>query len=280
MGKVSEAAQQNEIVRADSASNLKAILTNNWDRMAAVMPKHMSSDRLLSLATSSINKNPKLAQCTPASVLSCFMRCSSLGIEPSDVDGLGRAYIIPYGSTATFILGYRGMLELARRSGDIMSIYAKAVYEGDVFASWEDEAGSHFRFEKNNDVERTPGNLTQVFMFARFKNGGSHYEHMTKAEVEAIRKRSKSKDSGAWVSDYEAMAKKTVVRRAFPYLPVSIDAQRAAALDETDGGYTSQIIHGDIVDMTSADAKADETGLATDDVSDTQGTLSADVSTN
>ncbi len=90
--------------------------------------------------------------------------------------------------------------------------------------------------------ERTPDKLTHVYMVAHFKDGGHYIDVMTRAEVEKVRQRSKAKDSGPWVTDYEAMARKSVVRRGFPYLPVSIEAQMAASSDETDGGFTATVI--------------------------------------
>lgn len=272
MGRIKEAAENTDLTPADPKDAIEKVLKNNWGRITAVMPRHMSPDRLLSLCTSTINKTPLLAQCTVASLLSCFMRCSSLGLEPSDVDGLGRAYILPYNTKnkatgryeyqATFILGYKGMLDLARRSGAIKDIVARAVYEGDEF---------EYGFGLNERLDHKPSGspkagkdkqgakLTHVYMIANFVNGGHYIDVMTADECEATRKRSKSPNAGPWVTDYEAMCKKTVIRRAFPYLPVSIEAQEAAAADETDGGFSNQfefdpIIEPDIVETELPDA--------------------------
>lgn len=265
MGKIKEAAERTDLAPAAPKTAIEEVLNRNWGRIAAVMPRHMSPDRLLSLCTSTINKNPLLAQCTPASLLSCFMRCSSLGLEPSDVDGLGRAYIIPYNvknkatnryeHQATFIIGYKGMLDLARRSGDIKDIVARAVYEGDSFdyGFGLDERLDHRPSGKPKAGKDKDGaKLTHVYMIANFVNGGHYIDVMTADEVEDSRRRSKSPYAGPWVSDYEAMAKKTVIRRAFPYLPVSIEAQEAVAADDTDGGFTGQIEFDPIIDIDAS----------------------------
>lgn len=249
MGNLAKAAAGRSIQAAKPAEGIQGYLEKAWPRIRAVMPKHMSSERLYQLALSAVNTTPKLAECDPATILSCVMKCSALGLEPSAVDGLGRAYILPYrnrdkrtGGTrmeATFILGYKGMLDLARRSGKVRDISARAVYEGDEF-EFEfglDEKLSH----RPASVPHTPETLTHVYCVCHFADGGHYADVMAKAEVDAVRKRSKASESGPWVTDYEAMAKKTVIRRAFPYLPVSVEAQTAAASDETDGGFVQAI---------------------------------------
>ena len=242
MGELATKAQGQQLAAADPRSSIKGILESQWGKIEAVMPKHMSSERLFQLAISAINQTPKLAECTPASLLSCVMKCSALGIEPSAVDGLGRAYIIPRWNgksktnEATFMLGYKGMIDLARRSGEIKDISARAVYEGDTF-EYEyglEEKLRHVPLNRQHQAGEKP---MFVYCIAHFKDGGHYFDVMSGSEVEAVRKRSSAAENGPWVTDYEAMAKKTVVRRAFPYLPVSVEAQSAAAADESTPDY-------------------------------------------
>ena len=247
MGKVKELVEQVQLAPTASSPNkiVAEKIRSQWHKIEAVMPKHMTSERFLQLTVSAVNHEPKLLECDFVTLMSCVMRCSALGLEPSAVDGLGRAYILPYrnGKTgkmeATFILGYKGMLELARRSGEVLKIEAHAVHAGDDFM---------YRFGLDPYLAHTPrsggnkDNMTHVYMIAWLKNSPvPYFDVMTKGEVEDIRKRSRAKDSGAWVTDYEEMAKKTVLRRSFKYLPVSVDAQSAAATDETDGGFTAAL---------------------------------------
>lgn len=252
MGQLAKAAQGKQMQAAGvtAQSGIAEILQHAWPRIQAVMPKHMSSERMFQIALSAINTTPKLAECSPTTILSCVMKCSALGLEPSAVDGLGRAYILPYrsknGMQAQLILGYKGMIALARRSGEIKDISARAVYEGDTF-EYEFGLNENLRHipsaRKHEDNEKP----TYVYMTAHFKDGGHYIDVMTLEEVEAIRKRSKASNNGPWVTDYEAMAKKTVIRRAFPYLPVSIEAQNAAASDETSGGFVDQLEFNPII---------------------------------
>jgi recombination protein RecT len=239
-----QATQGAQLTRAQPQNDFKSLLMREWPRIQAVMPKKMDPDRMFQLAVSAYNTTPLLAQCSTVSMLSCIMKCASLGLEPSAVDGLGRAYILPYKNRKTgrheaqMIIGYRGMIDLARRSGELVSIHAQAVYEGDRYRHWEDETGQHFTFEPG-DVEHAPDKLTDVYVCAHLKDGGFVFETMTRREVDAVRGRSRASQTGPWVTDYEAMALKTVIRRSFKYLPVSVEAQQAAASDETTPDYSS-----------------------------------------
>ena len=235
MGAITQKSQ--EIQQHKQTGGFEGLLKKSWPRISAVMPKHMSSERMFQLAMSCYNQTPKLNQCSPQSVLSCLMKCSALGLEPSAVDGLGRAYILPFfnkntGSyEATFLIGYKGEIDLARRSGQIKDISARVVREGDEF---EYEYGLTECLRHVPSTEPIDGRpITHVYMVAHFKDGGHYIDVMSKEEVEEVRKRSKSPNNGPWKSDWPAMARKTVIRRAFPYLPVSVEAESAVAHDDT-----------------------------------------------
>lgn len=259
MGGISTQAQNAQLAAIDPKTALKETLQRSWPRIQQVIGGNLKPDRLYQLCVSTINREPKLAECSVESVLSCFMKCSALGLEPSSVDGLGRAYILPYGNKnlrgqreATFILGYKGMIDLARRSGQLKSIHAQAVYQGDEFQCWEDETGQHFKFRQDPSAEHSERTLTDVFVNAQLKPDGFVFEHMTKSEVDAVRRRSPAGNKGPWRTDYEAMALKTVVRRSFKWLPVSVEAQDAANNDETTPDYGD--VFRPVID-TAADAE-------------------------
>ena len=97
MGAIAKAAE----AAAPEKKGFRDILEANWSRISAVMPSHMSPERMFQMAVSAYNTTPKLNQCTPASVLSCVMKCSALGMEPSAVDGLGRASSLPFWNSTT-----------------------------------------------------------------------------------------------------------------------------------------------------------------------------------
>ncbi len=209
-------------------------------QIALALPRHMTADRLARIALTEIRKVPKLAQADPVSLLGAVIQCAQLGLEPGNA--LGHAYLLPFdkrekvngqwktvATEVQLIIGYRGMIDLARRSGQIMSLEARAVYAGDTFRV---RYGLDAELIHVPDFEGDQGDLKFVYAVAHLKDGGKQFEVMSHRDVEAIRSRSKAKDSGPWVTDYEAMAKKSVLRRLFKLLPVSIELQRAVGLDE------------------------------------------------
>jgi recombination protein RecT len=225
----------NVIQRSANGTTLATLLQRQKSAIEAALPRHLSADRMLRIALTEIRKNPDLASCEPMSFLGSVVQAAQLGLEPGSA--LGHAYLVPFFNRQTerrevqLIVGYRGMLDLARRSGQIVSLSVHAVLEGDEF---EFELGLEEKLKHAPAKERVSKDrrLTAVYAIARLKDGGHQLEVMTREEVEAIRKRSKSSESGPWKTDFDEMAKKTVIRRLFKYLPVSVEIQRAVALDE------------------------------------------------
>lgn len=198
------------------------------------LPKHMDPDRLARIALTTIRTTPKLLDCNVQSLLAAVMQSAQLGLEPGL---LGHCYIIPYGKEAQFIIGYRGMIDLARRSGNIESIQAHEVYANDFFRleyGLEDTLKHipwHLREDKEVDK---PGDFRGCYMVAKFVGGGHHIHYMPKSEIEDHKRRSKAAGNGPWVTDYIEMAKKTVVRSAWKWLPISVEIMRQTqAADES-----------------------------------------------
>ena len=232
-------------------------------QVALALPKSMTAERMLRVILSECNKAPALFDCSRESFLGAILQCSALGLEPGSA--LGHCYLIPYGKTCQLIIGYRGMIDLARRSGQIVSLQAWAVHENDTF---------NFQLGLNPDIQHIPaasadrGNITFVYAVARLKGGGVQFEVMSRAEIEKVRKASKAGNSGPWSNHWEEMAKKTVIRRLFKYLPVSIEAVRAVEIDEkTDRGEATTeqdfldaefIEKGDINDAPQIEAAPEE----------------------
>jgi recombination protein RecT len=239
-------------------------------QMALALPKHMTADRLARIALTEIRKVPKLAQCDQTSFLGAIMQIAALGLEPGGA--LGHAYLIPFDKSkkvgnqwvydrteVQLVIGYRGMIDLARRSGQIVSLSARIVYSNDRFSYGYglDETMDHVPHEGAD-----PGEMTHVYAVAKLVGGGVQFEVMSRAKVERIRdasqgymaavkaseKYNKPIDS-PWSNHFDEMAKKTVIRQLFKYLPVSIEIQRAVGLDEqADAGvpqHNALVIDGD-----------------------------------
>lgn len=244
MGQLAQVAQGARLRAATPARTVADYIGRDDVQTAikAVIPRSLTPERLTQICISAINQTPRLAECSVESILSCVMKCSQVGLEPSNVNGLGLCYILPYrsrsGMQAQFILGYKGIIKLALQSGYVTSIKAQAVYEGDEFASWEDETGQHFRFVADLDAEHSEKTLRLVYCVAQLKAGGFVFEQMRKGDVDAIRARSKASTSGPWVTDYEQMALKTVIKRTAKYLPLGTTEQSAVQADETTPDYS------------------------------------------
>lgn len=236
--------------------------------IARALPKHMTADRLARVALTECRKTPALLQCKPESLFGAVIQAAQIGLEPGGA--LGHCYLIPFGKDVQFIVGYRGMIDLARRSGLIVSLEAHAVYEGDSFdcVFGLDSDLKHVP-DWNNANRANPDKLRFVYAVAKLKDGGVQFEVMSRAEVDAIRSRSKAGRSGPWVTDYSAMALKTVIRRLFKYLPVSIELQKAVVLDEQAEAnvavdhWNNSVIEGE-AEIAESDVRFDtETGEVT-----------------
>lgn len=202
--------------------------------MAQALPKHMDVDRLTRLAMTTIRTTPQLREADVASLLGAVMQAAQLGLEPGL---LGHCYLLPFKNNkkgiteVQFIIGYKGMIDLARRSGQIQNIYAHAVYEKDEF---EYELGLEPKLVHKPSTEVDRGRFIGAYAVAHFKDGGYQFEFMPKAEIEKRKGRSKAASSNysPWKTDYEEMAKKTVIRHMWKYLPISVEIQQQVAHDE------------------------------------------------
>lgn len=196
------------------------------------LPKHLSAERMTRIAMTELKKIHKLQQCSPASFIGALIQCSQLGLEPGN--NLGHAYLIPFDNKKNnttecqLIIGYRGMLDLAKRSGQVISIQSHTVYENDLF---EFEYGLNPKL-RHVPARSNPGNIIYVYACALLKDGGNQFEVMSNEEIKGIMSQSKASKFGPWQTHYDEMARKTVIRRLFKYLPVSIELTKAITLDE------------------------------------------------
>jgi recombination protein RecT len=217
-------------VQQPPAHPIVAALDERMPALADMLPGgEDAAKRFKRVVIQAVVRNPDLMKCTPASIVSAVMESATIGIEPTGT--LGGAYLVPYGNKATLIVGYRGLIELARRSGEIESIEARVVREGDEF-SYEYGTSAHVRHVPK--LEAGDRALTFVYGVAKLRGGTTQFEVMTREQVEAIRSRSKSGNSGPWKTDYDEMARKTVVRRLVKYLPIAVEARDLIERDDAD----------------------------------------------
>jgi len=224
--------------QTDPGSNLLHMLRRMLPEIQRALPRHVTPDRMARVAMTAVSTTPDLAICTVHSFVGCVMQAAQLGLEVNTP--LGHAYLIPRRDKSlpanqrncTLIVGYQGYIELARRSGMVASLYAYAVREGDAF-EYELGLTPNVKHKPSEAEDRESKPITHVYAVAAMRDSTERvFVVLTKAQVEARRKRSAASGSGPWITDYEAMCLKTAVRSLWKWLPKSAEIARATALDD------------------------------------------------
>ncbi|MFU2053305.1 recombination protein RecT [Bordetella hinzii] len=245
---------------------VKAFMESQKATLAAVLPRHVSPDRMLKIALGAMRTTPKLMGCTVESLMGAVVQVSQLGLEPNTP--LGHAYLIPFENRqkntteVQIVLGYKGLIDLARRSGQIVSIAAHEVCANDHF---------EYSYGLDEKLEHRPamgdrGEVIAFYAVAKLVGGGHAFEVMSNQQVLDIRdasqgwkqaKRYGKTENTPWGAHYAEMGRKTVLRRLFKYLPVSIELANAAALDELNARGESQaldnVLEGDYITPAPGD---------------------------
>lgn len=263
---------------------VKAFFDSQKSTLAAVLPRHVSADRMLKIALGALRTTPKLMGCTVESLMGAVVQCSQLGLEPNTP--LGHAYLIPFEKRrkqgndwvtdkieVQIVLGYKGLIDLARRSGQIVSIAAHAVHENDHF---------EYAYGLDEKLEHKPamgerGAIIAFYAVAKLVGGGHAFEVMSEQQIIEIRNasqgwqqavRAKKTDSSPWGAHFAEMGRKTVLRRLFKYLPVSIELANAAALDELNARGESQaldnVLEGEYITPAPGDDDTPPAAIAYD----------------
>lgn len=215
------------------------LLEQKKGELAKMLPKTLSIDRLLKVAQIAATTTPALAKCDVASLVGAIGQCAQMGLEPNTV--LGHAYLVPFNTkrkdangqerwvnSVQVIIGYKGLIDLARRSGQIVSIAAHEVCENDRF---------ELVYGLDEKLTHAPamgerGAVIGFYAVAKLKDGGYSFEFMSRHQIEEIMRGTQSKGQyGPWRDHFIEMGRKTVIRRLAKYLPLSIEFQTAVALD-------------------------------------------------
>lgn len=258
------------VAREAGIGTVKTFFESQKATLAAVLPKHVSPDRMLKIALGALRTTPKLMECTVESLMGAVVQCSQLGLEPNTP--LGHAYLIPFEKKkkqgnqwvtekveTQIVIGYKGLIDLARRSGQVVSISAHAVFANDHF---------EYSYGLDEKLEHRPalnnrGHVIAFYAVAKLVGGGHAFEVMSAEQVNDIRdasqnyKFARDKEKTVWGQHYEEMGRKTVLRRLFKYLPVSIELASAAVLDDVSAAGRSQaldtVLDGDYITPSETD---------------------------
>lgn len=239
-------------------NTIRSLLEKSKSQIAMALPKHLNADRIVRVAMTSIQRTPQLLECDPITLVGAVIQSAQLGLEPDGV--LGHAYLVPFRNNkkgrmeAQFIPGYKGLIDLARRSGQVVSIGAHVVYSNEKFTL-------KFGFEETLEHEPMPpsqrGEKKGVYAVARLKDGSVHFEWLWAEEVEDVKKSSKASNFGPWKTHEDEMWRKTAIRRLAKYLPLSVEFAKAAAVDElADAGISTQEYFDDSIEVSASPARS------------------------
>lgn len=231
------------------------------------LPSVITPERFTRMVLSAISTTPKLSECTPQSFLGAMMTAAQLGVEPNTA--LGQAYIIPFKNhgimEASFQLGYKGLIDLAYRSGEVSIIQAQTVFEHDEFTY---ELGLDPQL-KHVPATKDRGAAVAYYAIFKTKDGGYGFEVMSMNDVrDHAKKYSKTFGIGPWQTNFDEMAKKTVLKRVLKYAPLKSDFVRGVTADET----TKTAIDSDMYAVPDETIYADyEVDTETGEVKETAG---------
>ena len=215
-------------------AGLKGLLMNMQGQIAKALPSVLTPERYTRMVMTALSTNPQLQQCTPESFLGAVMQAAQLGVEPNTP--LGQAYLIPFRNKGRlevqFQLGYKAYLDLAYRSGEVTIIDAQAVHKNDEF---EYEYGLDPKL-KFKPALTDRGEVIAYYAMFKTKMGGFNFIVMSKEDiVNHAKQYSQSFGSSfsPWKSNFDSMAKKTVLKQVLKYAPLKSEFAKNLAADET-----------------------------------------------
>ena len=207
-------------------SGLRSLVNQMAPGIQRALPAMIGKERFIRCALSAISSNEALAECSNMSFVGALMNAAQLGLEPNTP--LGQAYLIPYKGKVQFQLGYKGMIELAKRAG--ITIQVHEICENDVF---EYEYGLEPKL-RHVPTFKDRGSVIGYYCLWKNKDGQFGIEVASKEEITKFAKvKSQAFNNGPWKTDFDAMAKKTMIKRALKYAPVAVEIAEAMAADES-----------------------------------------------
>lgn len=209
------------------------------DQLARWVTGGVRPEALIRFVLLDLQQNAKLRACDPGSIYLGLLACAQTGLEPGALKG--EAYLVPFGGKAQFIAGWKGLVKMARRSREVLSIGAEVVHEHDLFT---------LRLGTDPIINHEPargdrGQVIGAYAVARLKNGGRELEYMDIQQLDAVRRIAEARGkSPAWAAWSDEMQRKTVIRRLCKRLPLGQDYFVAGQLEQAhdDGQSQAEIL--------------------------------------
>ena len=229
VGELIAAVGDRKLTTAQRMARVRDVMLATKDQMFQALPRHVTPDRLMRVALTCLRKNPDLLDTHPASLFSAITEAATYGWELGGV--LGHAYLVPFGRDAVLIPGYRGLIDLCRRSGQVSTITMETVHEGDRFDYGLGDDPYIHHTPNDADPQRDKRPITYVYCVVKLRDGGIQRSVWSAARIDAHKEKYakawKKRDS-AWQTDWPVMAKKTVIRDMIGrgLIPVSAEFQQ------------------------------------------------------
>jgi recombination protein RecT len=234
-------------------SNMRELLGKMHGEIAKAAPKHMTADRIIRVAMTSMQQTPRLAECTPESFLGCLLTCTQRGLAPDSASQ--HAHLIPFKdrkkgiTVCTLIFGYKGLMDLALRHPDVLSFHVpQVVYEKDEF---EYQEGQEPKLFHKPAQQPDRGDIVAFYAVAKLASGDRPFVWMWLHEVKKVRDAVHEWQKKPWKTHFSAMGLKTVVLRLCKWLPATPDLQAAITLDEQAEAGVPQSIESVVIDGLS-----------------------------
>ena len=230
-------------------------------QFAKALPSVITPERFTRIVLTALRNNPRLMECDRTSLLAAIMSSAQLGLEPNTP--LQQAHLIPYGKECQFQIGYKGLIDLAYRSGEVSIIQAQTVYANDEFSY---ELGINPKLIHKPCMKGNRGEAIAYYAIFKMKNGGENFEVMSKDDVaEFAKAKSKAFNNGPWRTDFNAMAKKTVLKQVLKYAPIHSESMAVAIQNDEHILYTDErtgeIMATDIVEEGQAQPQEQSTAV-------------------
>lgn len=231
-------------------NTLQGYIQQMKGQIEKALPQVITVERFTRIVLTALSTNPKLKECSKESFLGAMMNAAQLGLEPNTP--LGQAYLIPYGTQCQFQIGYKGLIDLAHRSGEFKQIYAETIYENDEF---DYELGLEPKI-KHKPAMKNRGDAIFYYAVYRLKNDGYGFKVMSKEDIEKHRKQYSKAKNSPWNTSFDEMAKKTVLKQVLKYAPIKVDFARQVNEDETVKSKIEDdmsLVENEIIDITPAE---------------------------
>ena len=232
-------AVQNSLSRSLGKIAITAYLSQDAVKAQLNQVVGRNSDKFVTSIISAVNQNPELSQCSNGSIVSAALTGLALQLSPSPQ--LGQFYMVPFADRKTgtkkaeFILGYRGLVQLAIRSGQYRRLSAMAIKQGELISF--DPLTEEIEVKLIEDVDaREDAPTIGYYAYFELINGFKKSMYWTRRKMERHAERysmgyKAHKGYTFWEKDFDGMAVKTMYRQLLKLAPASIDIQSALESD-------------------------------------------------